>query len=157
MYSLNKNMFQVIKIKFYQIVTEMWGHQKWQFDKMWFYKLLCDSLLNSLLQTWFLRLPIGQEIGTGVPIGKSLIVTPSIWRGPPIVHMKRQTPPTFTEKWISHRHGGEDAMIFFTYWRIYMYEPSGSKKIKETTNLQNIDFARQKTRLSTIELLFVQN
>ena len=69
MYSVDKNMTQVIKITFYQIVTEMWGHQKWQFDEIWFYKLLCDSLLNSLLHTWALHLSTGQEIGTGVPQG----------------------------------------------------------------------------------------
>ena len=84
-------MSQFIKITFHQIVTEIKWHQKWQFDKTWFYKLLCDSLLNSLVQFWVLRLPIGQEIGTGVPPGKSLIVTPTIWRSIPTVHMNRQT------------------------------------------------------------------
>ena len=84
-------MSQFIKITFHQIVTEIKWHQKWQFDKTWFYKLLCDSLLNSLVQFWVLRLPIGLEIGTGVPPGKSLIVTPTIWRSIPTVHMNRQT------------------------------------------------------------------
>ena len=60
---------------------------------MWFYKLLCNSLLNSLLQTSFQHLPIGQEIGTGVPTGKSLIVTPSIWRGPPHCPYEKANPP----------------------------------------------------------------
>ena len=37
-----------------------------------------NSLLNSLLQTSVLHLPIGQDVGTGVPPGKSLIVTSPI-------------------------------------------------------------------------------
>ena len=97
MYSVDTNMSHVpkhIKITFYQIVTEMQGSQKWQFDKIWFYKLLYDSLLNSLLQTWQLGKKLMPESSQGNPYLWS-----PIWRGRPIVNMKRQTP-TGPEKWI---------------------------------------------------------
>ena len=96
MYSVDTNMSHVpkhIKITFYQIVTEMQGSQKWQFDKIWFYKLLYDSLLNPWqLGNWarnWCRSPPRE-----IPICDS-----PIWRGRPIVNMKRQTP-TGPEKWI---------------------------------------------------------
>ena len=100
-YSVVQSMSHVpkhIKITFSQIVTEMQGHQKWQLDQNWFYKLLCDSLLNSLLQTWVLKLPIGQEIGTGVPPGKSLIVIPPYEGVPHCLYKKADPPPPLALK-----------------------------------------------------------
>ena len=70
-------MSQVIKIPFYQIVSEMWGYQKWQFDKIWFCKLLCDNLLNlcPAFANWAKNTWLWLPLYEGVP---------------PIVHMKRQ-------------------------------------------------------------------
>ena len=94
MYSVSKNLSQDIKITFYHIVTEMWRHQKWQFDKIWFYKfLICDSFLNLLLQTWVLRLPMGQKLVLESPLKVIPNCDSPIERSPPIVHMKKQTRP----------------------------------------------------------------
>ena len=61
------------------------------------YKLLCDSLLNLFLQIWVVHLPIGQEIGTGVPPGKSLVLShmmhTSIWRSTPPMSIWKGRPP----------------------------------------------------------------
>ena len=89
------------------------------------------SMTVSLLQTWVLCLPIGQEIGTGVPPGKSLIVTRPIWRSRPTVHMKKYTPSSSTgpEKWPPPPiiiMGGANTMqvLWLTIFSVFFFDSS---------------------------------
>ena len=131
MYSVDTNMSHVpkhIKITFYQIVTEMQGSQKWQFDKIWFYKLLYDSLLNSLLQTWQLGKKLMPESSQG---------NPYLWlphmKGSPHCQYEKADPPLALKNESPYLHGGEDTMWRYSRMDQVKYVEDSRWKIRGTS------------------------